>query len=71
MQVRPELVLHDTRPTGNYKPPVRQESNAALSLAAQPAVQRGQAHALVASGLTVGSPVLGSAELLAYDQPQT
>jgi hypothetical protein len=49
--------------------PVRQEGKAALSLAARSAVQGGQAHALVASGLTVGSPVLASAESLAYAQP--
>ncbi|WMT79462.1 helix-turn-helix transcriptional regulator [Bradyrhizobium sp. Ash2021] len=41
MGARPELVLHDTRPTGNHVSPVRKEGAAALSLAAKPAVQRG------------------------------
>jgi transcriptional regulator with XRE-family HTH domain len=45
MGVRPELVLHDTRPAGNRMPPVREEGKAALSLLAQPAVQRGGAFA--------------------------
>jgi transcriptional regulator with XRE-family HTH domain len=69
MGVRPELVLHDTRPTGNHMPPVRQESAGALT--ARPPVQSGActSSALVASGLTTGSPFLGSAQMLAYAQP--
>ena len=69
MGVRPELVLHDTRPTGNQMPPVRQES--AVALTARPPVQRrsGTSSALVTSGLTTGSTVLGSAQMLAYAQP--
>jgi transcriptional regulator with XRE-family HTH domain len=68
MGVRPELVLHDTRPAGNHMPPVRQES--AVALTARPPVQRGAgtSSALVASGLTTGSPFLGSAQTLAYAQ---
>jgi len=72
MGVRPELVLHDTRPTGNHMTPVRQESTAAVAMASRPAVQRGAGtfSALVASGLTTGSPFLaGSAQMLAYAQP--
>ena len=71
MGVRPELVLHDTRPTGNHMPTIRQESAAAVVLAARPPVQRGggTSSALVASGLTTGSPFLGSAQMLAYAQP--
>jgi transcriptional regulator with XRE-family HTH domain len=69
MGVRPELVLHDTRPTGNHMPPVRQESAGALT--ARPPVQSGAgiSSALVASGLTTGSPFRGSAQMLAYAQP--
>jgi hypothetical protein len=39
MGVRPELVLHDTRPTGNHMPPVRQEGTVALT--ARAPIQRG------------------------------
>jgi transcriptional regulator with XRE-family HTH domain len=72
MGVRPELVLHDTRPTGNLMPPaLRAEDKAALFLAARPAPQRGTnaVSALVASGLTMTFPSQGSAESLAYAQP--
>ena len=46
-------------------PTVRQESAAAVALAARPPVQRGAgtSSALVASGLTTGSPFVGSAQM--------
>jgi transcriptional regulator with XRE-family HTH domain len=71
MGVRPELVLHDTRPTGNYMPPVRRES-AAVVFAARPQVQRaaaGPSSALIASGMTTSSSSQRSAQVLAYAQP--
>ena len=66
--VRPELVLHDTRPIGNYTTPVRQESIAAAALASAPAIQRGAGNssALVASGRSTASRALRSAQTLAY-----
>jgi len=73
MGVRPELVLHDTRPTGNYTPPGRQESAETVALAASPPVQRRAAasSALVASGLMMmGSQPPRSAQMLAYAQPE-
>jgi transcriptional regulator with XRE-family HTH domain len=71
MGVRPELILHDTRPTGNHMPSVRQESTAAEARAARQPVQRAAStcSALVASGLTTGSAFLPSAQMLAYAQP--
>jgi hypothetical protein len=71
MGVRPELVLHNTRPAGNHMPSVQQESAAVVALATRPPVQRGAgtSSALVASGLTTGSAFLGSAQMLAYAQP--
>jgi transcriptional regulator with XRE-family HTH domain len=75
MGVRPELVLHDTRPIGNHTPPVRQESTAAVSLVARPAVQRGaralssafaQAQRVFPDDLQKES---ASAESLAYARP--
>ena len=70
--VRPELVLHDTRPIGNYTTPVRQESIAAAALASAPAIQRGAGNssALVASGRSTASRALRSAQTLAYAQPE-
>jgi transcriptional regulator with XRE-family HTH domain len=70
MGVRPELVLHDTRPTGNNMPPVRRES-AAVALAARPQSQRdtGPFSALIASGMTTSSSPPRSAQTLAYAQP--
>jgi transcriptional regulator with XRE-family HTH domain len=71
MRVRPDLVFHNTRPSGNQMPPVQPRGNAALVLAARPVAQRGASNvsALDASGLTTSSPLLGSAESLAYAQP--
>jgi hypothetical protein len=70
MGVRPELVLHDTRPTGNNMPPVRRES-AAVAFAARPQVQRGAgpSSAMMASGMTTSSTSQRSAQMLAYAQP--
>jgi transcriptional regulator with XRE-family HTH domain len=73
MGVRPELVLHDTRPTGNHMPPGRQESAETVALATSPPVQRRAAasSALVASGLMMmGSQSPRPAQMLAYAQPE-
>jgi transcriptional regulator with XRE-family HTH domain len=75
MSVRPELVLHDTRPTGNHMPPVRREGIAAVSLAARPAVQHGGGALSSAFARTQGvfsddlQKESASAESLAYAQP--
>jgi hypothetical protein len=70
MGVRPELVLHDTRPSGNYMPSVRRES-AAVAFAARPQIQRdaGPSSALIASAMTTTSSSPRSAQMLAYAQP--
>jgi transcriptional regulator with XRE-family HTH domain len=74
MGVRPELVVHDTRPAGNHMPPVREEGKAALSLAARPAAQRSgtlsSAFARTQRVFPEGLQREGaSAESLAYAQP--
>jgi transcriptional regulator with XRE-family HTH domain len=77
MGVRPELVLHDTRPTGNHMPPIRHEGKAALSQAAQPPVQRGAGALSSAFARTLSddlqkeraSAERASAESVAYAQP--
>jgi transcriptional regulator with XRE-family HTH domain len=70
MGVRPELVLHDTRPTGNYMPPVGRES-AAVAFGSRPQVQRDTSpfSALIASGMTTSASSPRSAQTLAYAQP--
>jgi transcriptional regulator with XRE-family HTH domain len=74
MGVRPELVLHNTRPTGNHMPPVQHEGTAELALAARPALQRAGAlssafaptRGVFSDGLQKES---ASAESRAYAQP--
>jgi hypothetical protein len=74
MKTRPELVLHDTRPTGNHMP---QQNDVALSLASRPSIRR-TARALSfafdptqrsgqKSELQEGPP---SAQRIAYAQPE-
>jgi hypothetical protein len=75
MGVRPELVLHDTRPIGNYQSPSRIEQ--AHSMAAKPSVQRGPGALSSAMGRTQhafrGSDLQRdstSALNIAYAQPE-
>jgi transcriptional regulator with XRE-family HTH domain len=75
MGVRPELVFHDTRPTGNHMPAVRHEGKAALSQAARPPVQPGAGALSSAFARTRGTffddlqKEHASAESVAYAQP--
>jgi hypothetical protein len=77
MEVRPELVLHDARPAGNYTPTTSNKTEAALSLAAQSTIQRNKRarssafdrtrSIFQASDLQTSN---ASAENVAYAQPE-
>lgn len=77
MKVRPELIVHDTRPTGNHMPQAEQLNDAALSLAAMPTQPR-TARAL-SSAFNPTQRIIqrsaspkeqASAERFAYAQPE-
>jgi transcriptional regulator with XRE-family HTH domain len=77
MKVRPELVMHDTRATGNHMPQAERQNDAALSLAARPAphrTARALSSAFDPTQRIIQSSALqkgpASAERLAYAQPE-